>query len=503
VNAHHPIAIIGAGLGGLTLARVLHVNGIKAAVYDLDASPTARGQGGMLDIHEDSGQTALRAAGLHKQFRALIHPGGEAVRILDKHAVVHMAEDDEGNGGRPEVDRGQLRELLLGALPEGTVHWGAKVTGARPLGEGRHEVTLAGGSTFTTDLLVGADGAWSRIRPLVSDATPVYSGVSFVETDLLDADTRHPDSAAVIGGGMFFALGEGKGFLAHREPDGSLHVYTALKAPEDWIPSIDFTDTNAAKAGVLEHFADWDNSLQALIADADSALIPRPIHALPVGHRWNRVPGVTLLGDAAHLMSPFAGEGANLAMLDGAELGEAIAAHPGDIETALTAYEQALFPRSETSAAQSTDNLVLCFRDDAPQGLLDQFASYHRTDGPATDWVQVLALYDQLLQHTPTPIVALNRAVAVAEVHGPALALATIDELDLPGYHLLPATRADLLTRLGRVSDAVAAYDEAITLATNDTERTFLETRRARLTPDTAPPHHLNDDQPTRKEPRS
>jgi RNA polymerase sigma-70 factor (ECF subfamily) len=107
------------------------------------------------------------------------------------------------------------------------------------------------------------------------------------------------------------------------------------------------------------------------------------------------------------------------------------------------------------------------------------------TDGPATDWSQVLALYDQLLRHAPTPIVVLNRAVAVAEVHGPALALATIEELDLPGYHLLPATRADLLTRLGRISEAVAAYDEAITLATNDTERTFLQTRRAHLTPNT------------------
>src|SRR5204863_562190 len=98
------------------------------------------------------------------------------------------------------------------------------------------------------------------------------------------------------------------------------------------------------------------------------------------------------------------------------------------------------------------------------------------TDGPATDWAQVLALYDQLLHHTPTPIVALNRAVAVAEVHGPASALAAIDQLDLPGYHLLPAARADLLARLGRVPQAIAAYDEAITLTTNDTERTFLKT---------------------------
>ncbi|MEV8320306.1 NAD(P)/FAD-dependent oxidoreductase [Streptomyces sp. NPDC059900] len=380
-HPHHPIAIVGAGLGGLTLARVLHVNGIEAALYDLEASPAARGQGGMLDIHEESGQAALRAADLYEEFRALIHPGGEAMRVLDKDAVVRMEEADDGDGGRPEVERGQLRDLLLGSLPEGAVHWSAKITGARPLGGGRHEVTLADGSAFTTDLLIGADGAWSRIRPLVSEATPAYSGISFVEVDLLDADARHPDSAAVVGGGMFFALGADKGFLAHRETDGSLHVYTALRVPEEWISSIDFTATDLAKAAVLEHFADWDKSLQALVADADGSLTPRRIHTLPVGHRWERVPGVTLLGDAAHLMSPFAGEGANLAMFDGSELARAVAAHPGDTEAALAAYEQALFPRSENAAAESADSLVRIFRADSPQGLLDMFAG-NQASGP-------------------------------------------------------------------------------------------------------------------------
>ncbi|MEU9478940.1 FAD-dependent monooxygenase [Streptomyces sp. NPDC048191] len=375
-SAHHPIAVVGAGLGGLALARVLHVHGIRTTVFDLDPSAAARTQGGMLDIHDDSGQEALRAAGLHEEFLQRVHHGGQAQRVLDRHATVRLAEDDDDSRGRPEIDRGDLRALLLGSLPEGTVRWGARVTGARPLGDGRHEVDLADGSSFTTDLLVGADGAWSRIRPLLSPAEPSYTGMSFVEADLLEADVRHPASAAVVGGGMLFALGAGRGFLAHRETDGSLHVYAAVEAPEDWLDGIDFGDTEAAKAAVLKEFDGWDESLRALVADADGPLVPRRIHALPVGHRWARVPGVTLLGDAAHLMSPFAGEGANLALLDGAELALALAAHPGDTDAALAAYEDRMFRRAEVSAAESAHNAVVLFRTDAPQGVLDMFAAH-------------------------------------------------------------------------------------------------------------------------------
>lgn len=375
-TTHHPVTIVGAGLGGLVLARVLHVHGIGSAVFDLDADRQARTQGGMLDIHEETGQAALRAAGLYEEFRAKVHPGGEALRVLDKRAEVLLEQKDDGDGGRPEIDRGDLRDLLLDALPEGTVRWGSKVTDAVPLDGGRHRVTLADGTTFTTDLLVGADGAWSRIRPLLSPARPAYTGISVVELDLFDADERHPASAELIGGGMFFALGDDKGFLAHRETDGSLHIYTALRAAEDWLSTIDFTDTEAAKAALLEHFTDWAPGLRALITEADGALTPRLIHALPVGHRWQRVPGVTLLGDAAHLMSPFAGEGANLAMFDGAELGQALAAHPTDTETALSVYESALFPRSEQTAAESARSQEMLFDARAPQPLVDMFTSF-------------------------------------------------------------------------------------------------------------------------------
>ncbi|MEV6558767.1 NAD(P)/FAD-dependent oxidoreductase [Nocardia sp. NPDC051756] len=371
---HHPIAVIGAGLSGLVLARILHVHGIATAVYELDASPAARGQGGMLDMHVESGQAALRAAGLFDEFRALVHAGGEEMHIIDKHGNVRM-QAAGGDGDRPEIDRNDLRRLLLNSLPDNTIRWGSKVVDARALGDGRHEVTLADGATFTTDLLIGADGAWSKIRPLLSAATPAYTGVSFVECDLPDAATRNPAAAGLAGGGMMFALADRKGMLAHRETDGSVHTYVAFAAEADWLSSIDFADTPAAKATVLQQFQDWDERLRALVADAEGPLVPRLINALPIGHSWDRVPGVTLLGDAAHLMSPFAGEGANLAMLDAAELATALVTHP-DIEQALRAYEEPLFPRSAEMATESAANQALMFGPDALDKLLVQMSSY-------------------------------------------------------------------------------------------------------------------------------
>jgi len=368
-----PVTIVGAGLGGLTLARVLHVRGIPATIYEAEPSAQARTQGGQLDIHENNGQLALEAAGLTGEFRAIIHEGGAATRMLDSRGTVLLDEPDDGTGGRPEVLRGDLRRILLDSLPDGMIQWGRRVTGVQSLGDGRHELTFADGPAVTSSLLVGADGAWSRIRPLLSDAKPAYVGTSFIETYLYDADERHSATAKAVGGGAMYALTPGKGIVAHREAGNVLHTYVELNRPAEWIAGLDFTDAAAAITRVAAEFDGWAPELTALITDGETAPIPRPLYALPDRHRWDRVPGVTLLGDAAHLMPP-SGEGANLAMFDGAELGQAIAAHPDDIEAALTAYEQAMFPRSESEAADSWEILELCLGDRAPFGLIDFLA---------------------------------------------------------------------------------------------------------------------------------
>ena len=348
---------------------MLHVHGIPVSVYEADASAAARTQGGQIDIHEQDGQVALEAARLSAEFKSIIHQGGEASRILDAQGNVLLEELDNGTGSRPEVLRGDLRRILIDSLPPEAVHWGKKLASASPLGGGHFRLSFADGSTVTTDLLVGADGAWSRVRPLLSDETPRYVGVSYVETYLYDSDRKHPAAAAMVGGGSMAALLPGKGVTAHREANGVIHTYVQLRRPAEWFAAIDFDKPDDAKATVAAEFAGWAPEITALITEADAPPVLRPIHTLSTGHRWDPVPGVTLVGDAAHL-SPPGGSGANVAMLDGAELAQAIVAYPGDVDAALADYEGPMFVRGEQTAVGGYQILDLLLGDSAPMGFV-------------------------------------------------------------------------------------------------------------------------------------
>ena len=373
------VTIVGGGLGGLTLARILHVRGIASTIYELDESPRARDAGGTLGLNADSGQRALAAAGLFEEFRSIARDAGETTRLLDRDGVVHFNLAYEGGTGvRPEVDRGDLRRMLVDSLPEEVIRWRTKVTSVKSSGDGTAILALENGDVVETDVLVGADGAWSRVRPLLSEAVPVYSGLSFVDAVLSDVDSAHPGLAELVGPGSMYAFSADHGIIAQRNGGGVVRMYFAVRTDEGWVHKVvDPADPAGTRERLLEIFRDFTPGLRALISECDDAMIPRPIHALPVGLSWERTPGVTLLGDAAHLMSPFAGQGANLALLDAAELGAALAEH-SDVESALAAYEAAMFPRAAAAGQASADNLVASFDTDAPKKLVDQANAWMR-----------------------------------------------------------------------------------------------------------------------------
>ncbi|MGW7426044.1 FAD-dependent oxidoreductase [Streptomyces sp. NPDC054813] len=345
------ISIVGAGPGGLTCARILQQHGVHATVHDRDSGPDARDQGGTLDLHADNGQIALREAGLLDEFFRLSRPEGQAMRQLDPDGTVlfhHVPTEDERF--KPEIDRGHLRDLLLASLHPGTVRWGHALKEVSGPADGPRTLHFADGTTAEADLIVGADGAWSRVRPVLSPATPEYTGFSFLEIWFDDVDNRHPGIAELVGQGSAAAADGDRGVFAQRNSGGHIRVYVIQRVPADWITAAGLTpdDTEGIRRLLLRRYDHWSPRMRDLIAENPGRYVDRPIYALPVPHTWDHSPTVTLLGDAAHLMPPL-GVGVNLAMLDACELALAVV-NSDTVQEAVRVYEKTMLPRSTETA---------------------------------------------------------------------------------------------------------------------------------------------------------
>lgn len=370
-------AIAGGGLGGLTLARILHRHGIDAVVYEREASRSARSQGGMLDLHPESGQQALADAGLAGRFRSEARPEAEEHRILDPagRTLVHHVPEPGSFSGRPEIDRSALRDLLLDSLPGHAVAWQHRLVAATPRPGGGFGLTFDGADSADCDVLIGADGARSVVRSLLTDA-PLSAVATLVELRIGDADRRHPELAELVGPGNLWCMGVSRILAAQRQGDGSIRVGISLPADDRDL------DTYRSKRALLDMFEGWDPRLTALIEAGDNPPAPRRIEAMPTGTRWTHRPGLTLIGDAAHLMPPV-GEGANQAMLDGAELAGWLAAGPADPDSAIRSYEEAMFARIHPIAEMSARVQAMMLSPTAAQDIVRFFSGRPAEPAPA------------------------------------------------------------------------------------------------------------------------
>ena len=378
------IAIIGAGPAGLTLACLLQKGGLACTVYELDHDQHARDQGGIIDLHPQGGQLALREAGLFKKFESLVIPAAEAQKLVKSDGSVHWDEKDMKaaleKGGvtlreRPEVDRTNLRAMLIDSVKGGTIKWGAKLVGVQPDQEGKYNLQFNDTVEKGFDLVVGADGAWSKVRPLLTDVRPHYSGVTTVELRAYDVEEKHKWLAEYVGSGSLFMFDEGRQVTCQRQGNNSIRVYAAVRQPESWIndSKIDWENPEAARGAFAERFfGDCHTDIQRVITDANDAMKTWPLYMLPIGHTWEPRQGVTLVGDAAHLMTPFAGVGVNVAMADALGLARAILKQkqalnqdiPQGLKNAVKEYEAEMFVRGKENMEKTWKGLENHFSKD-------------------------------------------------------------------------------------------------------------------------------------------
>ncbi|KAI0196696.1 hypothetical protein EV127DRAFT_330148 [Xylaria flabelliformis] len=398
------IAIIGAGPAGLMLASILHHNDIPCVVFERDSSAVVRAQGGTLDIHEYSGQQALDAAGLLDQFRTLTRQGGDTIKILTKDGTVLFDNSGESREefeteikgkfvkGRPEIDRPVLKDLLIASLPPNAIYWGSKVTSITPVSDSKKWVLeIDNGSHLAPyDLIIGADGAWSHTRALLTEQQPVYSGITALDVWLHGVDEAAPDVSKFVGLGNCFLFDKDRVLLFQRNGqgrEGSARCYVCVKTNTPTPPraEIDWADAWTREVLVQRYFGDWNTEFKRMVLAMTGQPVLRPLYMLPVGLEWEPRPGVTLVGDAAHLMTPFAGVGVNVALMDALELARGIIncveteRTDGDaLAVMLQQYETGMFARSRKETAKTEAAMHLQFQE----GGAEKLTNMVRAAGP-------------------------------------------------------------------------------------------------------------------------
>ncbi|RYG16433.1 MAG: FAD-dependent monooxygenase [Chitinophagaceae bacterium] len=378
------VAIVGGGPGGLTLAKLLQLQGVSIKLYERDLNKEARVQGSPLDLHEGSGLDALTKAGLLDEFRKNFLPGADRKLIVNEKAEVFFSDHDKPGEDfghqhfRPEIDRGMLRKILLDSLKPETVVWDSHFISM----EKHHSGWLLhfkNGSSAYADLVISAEGANSKIRSFITDIKPFYSGITMLEGIVYNAEEDAPVMNALIKGGKIMAFGNGKNLLMGQKGNGDLGFYASFKTDENWATTngLDYTDRLQILNWFKQYYPEWSNIWYELFENASAPFIPRPIYCIPLNQTWEALPNLTIIGDAAHVMPPFAGEGANVAMLDALKLSEYLTTDTyHSLQDAIASFEKDMCQRAAVAAQESLENGELMHSAQSLKTMLDFFSRH-------------------------------------------------------------------------------------------------------------------------------
>ena len=361
------------------LGRLLHLAGITFTIFELDKEPNFRSQGGTLDLHTDTGLAALKAAGLYDEFLKHARFDGEALLVADKKLTpwFQLSGAKPGSGrGRPEIDRSNLREILLESLPKDVIQWDHHLRRVDEDGT----LHFDNGTTKKFDLIIGVDGAWSKVRALLSDQKPFYSGLGGYSFTIPDAN-QAPEVSEIINRGSCYTFSDGRSITGQQMGDGSLWISAYDRRDENWMKesSYDITNAQEVKAALRKEYADWSPKLVDFINKSSDKIVARNLYMLPVGFSWDHKPGFTLLGDAAHLMTPFAGEGVNLAFRDCLELCKRLipALKSGSkdaLDKSIRDYEVDMFQRAKKAQTLTLGKMNdMYFTPGAPRTSIDSW----------------------------------------------------------------------------------------------------------------------------------
>lgn len=351
------VAIVGAGPAGAALARLLQMRGFSVQVFERDASPTSRPQGGSLDLRADAGQKAVDAAGLTEAFGRVARDEAKSFKMLDSRGVAYPdggGEETHEDPG-PEVDRGDLRALLLDSLARDTVAWNHVVRDVVAEPDGRWRLEFKDQQPVIADLVVGADGVGSKVRPHLTPVQPRYCGMAMLSAVIRKDLWRGSELSDIIGEGSAMFADGGATIFVQRCNHDLILLYYSMKVARGWPQSQGFPldDTDAVLKAINEAYSGWSPHLMTMFTQVEGGFRLWPLSVMPPDTKWETKPGLAMVGDASHAMPPFTGKGVNLALLDSLELAQGLVADPtADVAEAVKCCEERMQERTRREISE-------------------------------------------------------------------------------------------------------------------------------------------------------